>query len=51
MLGIALAIQGDGISAIEILRGIPHDGPAIMIYIMILGFAAFIWHGGRKKSS
>lgn len=51
MFGIALAIRQDGLSLGEILRGIPHDGPAILIYLMILGFVAFMWHGGRKKQS
>ncbi|MGH7449123.1 MAG: hypothetical protein ACRELT_16240 [Longimicrobiales bacterium] len=49
MFSVAALVQGDGLTIGEVVRGIPHDGPAIVIYVMILVFAGFIWHGSRKK--
>ena len=52
MFGMAAAIQADGgLTLGEVLTSIPHDGPALVIYVMILAFAGFIWHGSRKKTS
>ncbi|HSK18622.1 MAG TPA: hypothetical protein VK912_05745 [Longimicrobiales bacterium] len=48
---IALAIQSEGLTLNEVVNGIPHDGPAIVVYAMLLVFVGFIWRGSRKKSS
>ena len=48
---IALAIQSEGLTLREVVNGIPHDGPAILVYAMLAAFIGFIWVGSRKKSS
>jgi hypothetical protein len=51
MFGIAAAIQSNGLTMGEVIRGIPHDGPAIVIYLMLIAFAGFVWAGSRRKPS
>lgn len=51
MFASAAAFQSEGLTVGEIISGIPHDGPAIVIYAMLLVFAGFIWAGSRRKSS
>jgi hypothetical protein len=51
MSAIAMVIQSDGLNLGEVIRGIPHDGPAVVIYAMLIAFAGFIWLGSRRKSS
>jgi hypothetical protein len=51
MFLVAQAAQSDGLSLSEVLANIPHDGPAIIVYAMLLVFAGFIWYGSRKKST
>ena len=51
MFAIRSAIQSDGLTFSEVIHGIPHDGPAIVIYTMLLAFVGFIWLGSRRKSS
>jgi hypothetical protein len=48
---IAMAIQSEGLTLREVVSGIPHDGPAIVVYAMLIVFVGFIWMGSRKKSS
>lgn len=48
---IAMAIQSEGLTLREVVSGIPHDGPAIVVYAMLIVFVGFIWLGSRKKSS
>lgn len=51
MFAMTTVAQSDGLTLDEIIRGIPHDGPAIVIYVMLLAFVGFIWMGSRRKSS
>jgi hypothetical protein len=51
MFAIAAAVQSDGLTLDEIISGIPHDGPAIVVYIMLVAFGGFIWMGSRRKPS
>ena len=51
MFAIAAAIQSDGLTLGEVIGGIPHDGPAIVIYAMLIVFVGFILVGSRRKSS
>jgi hypothetical protein len=39
----------EGLTLTEMIRDIPHDAAAIVVYIMVLIFLGFIWHGSRKK--
>jgi hypothetical protein len=43
-----LALQDDGLTATEIVQNIPHDGPALVVYTMLLIFAVLIWRGSRQ---
>ena len=51
MFALASGIQSDGLTMDEVIRGIPHDGPAIVVYLMLIVFVGFIWAGSRRKSS
>lgn len=51
MFAIATAIQSEGMTFGEVIRGIPHDGPAVVVYVMLIAFVGFIWLGSRRKSS
>lgn len=51
MYGTVSAVQSDGLTLERIISGIPHDGPAIVIYVMLVAFVGFIWMGSRRKSS
>jgi hypothetical protein len=35
----------------EIVSDIPHDGPALVIYMMLALFGAGIWYGSRGKAA
>lgn len=50
MFTLAL-FQSDGLSLSEVLRGIPHDVPAIVVYTMLLAFVGLIVAGSRRKQS
>lgn len=43
--------QSDGLSLSEVVRGIPHDGPAVVVYAMLLMFVGLIVVGSRRKES
>jgi hypothetical protein len=51
MFAILTAVQSDGLTLGEVISGIPHDGPAILVYAMLLVFVGFVWAGSRKKST
>jgi hypothetical protein len=50
----AAAVQAgnadDGLSLSEVLSNMPHDGPAIVIYLMLAVFVGLIWAGSRKRA-
>ena len=39
----------DGLSFAEVLRDIPHDAGAMVVYALLLAFVGFIWYGSRRK--
>jgi hypothetical protein len=43
-----IAQQDDGITALEVLQNIPHDGPAMVVYVMLAVFVVLIWRGSRQ---
>jgi hypothetical protein len=51
MLATIAAVQADGLTLGRILGDIPHDGPAIVIYVMLVVFAGLIWRGSRRRAS
>lgn len=51
MYAMTLVMQSEGLTFGEIVSGIPHDGPAIVIYVMLAAFVGFIVIGSRRKSS
>jgi len=46
---LALLQEGEGLTVGELLRDIPHDLPALIVYILIGGFIGLIWLGNRSK--
>jgi hypothetical protein len=42
-------IQDEGVTFGEVLRGIPHDVPAIFVYALVAAFVAMILIGNRRK--
>lgn len=49
---LAIAVlQDDGLTFREVIQNIPHDGPAVVIYLMLALFAWFIWWGNRNSGS
>lgn len=53
MLSTLSIIQSadSGLTFGEMVRDIPHDGAAIVAYILIIAFAWLIWRGNRPKKS
>jgi hypothetical protein len=41
----------DGLTLGEILTGIPHDAPALFIYVLTAGAVAWVIWANRKRSS
>lgn len=46
---LALLQEGEGLTIGRILRDIPHDLPALIVYVLIGGFIGMIWLGNRSK--
>ncbi|MEX2608805.1 MAG: hypothetical protein WEA24_02580 [Gemmatimonadota bacterium] len=46
MLGV-VALQG--LTVGYMLRNIPHDPAAFVVYALLAVFVGFIWHGSRNK--
>ena len=43
-----LPVQDQGLTLGEVLSSIPHDPAAIVAYLLVAAFAAFIWIGNRN---
>jgi hypothetical protein len=43
----AMMIQDDGLTLREVIADIPHDVPAMVVYVLIALFVGFIWWGSR----
>jgi hypothetical protein len=50
MYSIAAVLQ-DGLTFREVVRNLPHDGPALFVYLLIILFVGFVWHGSRGPGS
>lgn len=50
MLHMTALMQGDGLTLSEIIRDLPHDGPALVVYALILLFIWFVWRGSRSRA-
>jgi hypothetical protein len=48
MLVLSL-IQSDGLTFGDVVRGIPHDTPAVIVYILVGLFVGMIVVGSRRK--
>jgi hypothetical protein len=44
-----LVLQDDGLTFNAVIQDIPHDGPAIVVYLMLVVFAALVWLGSRRS--
>lgn len=51
MFAITAAVRQDGLTLRDVVQNIPHDGPAIFVYVLIALFVGFIWHGSRQQPS
>lgn len=50
MLMVQQAVD-DGLTLTDILSDIPHDAGAVIVYILVLAFAGFVWYGSRHSSA
>lgn len=50
MFIIAAALQDDGLTFGDVLRNLPHDAGALVVYGLVIAFVGFIWHGSRQKN-
>ncbi|HEU5210950.1 MAG TPA: hypothetical protein VFU06_16260 [Longimicrobiales bacterium] len=37
-----------GLTFEAVIRNLPHDAGAIVVYVLMLAFIGFIWYGSRK---
>lgn len=50
MLPIFMALQeSDGLTVGDVIRDIPHDGAAIVVYLFIGAFVYAIWRANRRR--
>lgn len=47
----AIQSSGQGLTLGRILRDIPHDGAAIVAYVLVIAFGWLVWKGSRPKKS
>jgi hypothetical protein len=45
---IRVAQQDNGLTVLEVLQNIPHDGPAVVVYLMLAAFVVLVWRGSRQ---
>lgn len=45
------AAENEGLTLGKVLADIPHDGPAILVYLLTAGAIALVWWGHRKASA
>jgi hypothetical protein len=48
MFALALQSNDDGLTLHELIADIPHDVPALVVYIMVAVFLFLIWYGSRS---
>lgn len=47
MHAMLMLLQDDGLTLGEVLRDIPHDPPAFVVYTLVIVFLGLIWKGSR----
>lgn len=40
--------NGPGLSLEGVIRNLPHDAGAVVVYVLMIAFIGFIWYGSRK---
>jgi hypothetical protein len=45
----AQAPHDDGITLMELIRDVPHDGPAMIVYMLLAAMIAFVWIGSMPS--
>jgi hypothetical protein len=51
MMIAVLALQQDnGLTLLEVIRDIPHDAPAVVVYVMATIFIVLVWRGSRRQA-
>ena len=48
LLASALLMQEGGLTLRKVIADIPHDLPALVVYVLLAGFVFMIWRGSRK---
>jgi hypothetical protein len=51
LFAMIAAVQQDGLTLDTIIRDLPHDGPALVIYAMLAICGILIWKGSRRGSA
>jgi hypothetical protein len=51
MFAFMQAQQSEALTLSRVLRDIPHDTGAVIIYVMLVAFMVFIWLGSRSSST
>jgi hypothetical protein len=47
---LAAQAADDGLTMGEFVNNIPHDGPSVVVYVMIAAFVVLVWRGSRQKA-
>ncbi|HEX6134660.1 MAG TPA: hypothetical protein VFZ24_11890 [Longimicrobiales bacterium] len=42
-------VQDSDLTIGDIVAGIPHDGPAVVVYALLVAFGGLIWWGNRNS--
>ncbi|CAN5887917.1 hypothetical protein BH23GEM9_BH23GEM9_00950 [soil metagenome] len=50
MFTLLMVRQDAGLTATEVVQNIPHDGPAFVVYAMLIAFIVLIWRGSRHHT-
>jgi hypothetical protein len=50
MLATLMVLQDDGLTIAEVIRDMPHDAGALIVYALVAGFVIMIWRGSRKAA-
>jgi hypothetical protein len=50
MFMLATLLQEGGLTLRKVLADIPHDLPALVVYVLLGGFVFLIWRGSRSSA-
>jgi hypothetical protein len=48
MHAVALLLQDRGLTLSEVVHDIPHDGAAVVVYVLVLGSIGLLWWANRR---